>query len=230
MDAMSGATVTVMVMDDTIIRSGIKVARAYGLGGLKPEKAQTGPAYRLNTELNEVQDWISLISDGSVRRLKISLDNVNKAFEATNNIPAIDRAEQGDPSDTFIELYAGLVSVPSIGRSMLGEAEYKNMMNDEKKGLEDTQKNIETMKGQIDKEKQADEAAKLTKLDNLNKKLTNQVDSTNRKVENANTKIKELTAEIAKQSVDLAGASCRDACECQLNGICEAHWVVRPVS
>ena len=79
--------------------------------------------------------------------------------------------------------------------------EYKNMMNDEKKGLEDTQKNIETMKGQIDKEKQADEAAKLTKLDNLNKKLTNQVDSTNRKVENANTKIKELNAEIAKQSI-----------------------------
>ena len=75
------------------------------------------------------------------------------------------------------------------------------MMNDEKKGLEDTQKNIETMKGQIDKEKQADEAAKLTKLDNLNKKLTNQVDSTNRKVENANTKIKELNAEIAKQSI-----------------------------
>lgn len=134
MDAMSGATVTVMVMDDTIIRSGIKVARAYGLGGLKPEKSQTGPSYRVNNELNEVQDWISLISDGSVRRLKISLGEINKAFEATNNIPAIDRAEQGDPSEIFIELYAGLVSIPSIGRSLLGEAEYQNMMKHLKPG------------------------------------------------------------------------------------------------
>lgn len=127
MDAMSGATVTVMVMDDTIIRSGIKVARTYGLGGLKPEKIHSGPSYELKTDLDTVQDWISLISDGSVRRLKITLAQINQAFEATNNIPAIDQAEQGDPSESFVEIYAGLVSVPSIGRSMLGDAEYQNM-------------------------------------------------------------------------------------------------------
>jgi NosR/NirI family nitrous oxide reductase transcriptional regulator len=73
MDAMSGATVTVMVMDDTIIHSGIKVARAYGLGGLKPEKSKTGPIYELKKNFDTVQDWVSLISDGSVRRLKITL-------------------------------------------------------------------------------------------------------------------------------------------------------------
>ena len=36
-DAISGATVTIRVIDDSIIRSGIKVARHYRLGGLEVE-------------------------------------------------------------------------------------------------------------------------------------------------------------------------------------------------
>lgn len=126
-DAVSGATVTIMVMDDTIIRSSIKVARAYGLAGLKPERKATGPVYVVNLDLDKKKDWISLISDGSVRRLKLTLADINSAFEKSGNIPAIDQPEEGPADESFIELYAGLVSVPSIGRSMLGEAEYSNL-------------------------------------------------------------------------------------------------------
>lgn len=126
-DAISGATVTIMVMDDTILRSSIKVARANGLGGLKPERIETGPQFVINQNLDKVKDWISLISDGSVRRLKITLAEVNQAFESIGNIPAADRPEQGSPDEVFIELYAAPVSVPSIGRSLLGDAEYQNL-------------------------------------------------------------------------------------------------------
>ena len=126
-DAMSGATVTIMVMDDTIIRSSIKVARAKGLGGLKSERKATGPVYVVNEKLDKVEDWISVISDGSVRRLKITLGAVNNAFEKLGNIPAADRPEEGLTNDIFIELYAAPVSVPSIGRSLLGDAEYQNL-------------------------------------------------------------------------------------------------------
>lgn len=133
-DAVSGATVTIMVMDDTIIRSGIKVARAYGLAGLKPERKVTGPVYVVNQDLDTNKDWISLISDGSVRRLKLTLAEVNAAFEKSGNIPAIDQPEEGPADESFIELYAGLVSVPSIGRSMLGEAEYNNLLKRLKPG------------------------------------------------------------------------------------------------
>ena len=38
------------------------------------------------------------------------------------------RPEPGEPDDIFIELYAGLVSIPSVGRSMLGEREYANLV------------------------------------------------------------------------------------------------------
>ena len=42
-DIVTGATVTVMVMDDNILRSAIKVARNYGLAGLKPEHKKNWP-------------------------------------------------------------------------------------------------------------------------------------------------------------------------------------------
>ena len=37
------------------------------------------------------------------------------------------KPEKGDGSDTFIEMHTALVSVPTIGRSLLGKAEYDNL-------------------------------------------------------------------------------------------------------
>jgi len=42
-DVVSGATVTIMVMDDNILRAAIKVARKYGLSGLKAKIKKEGP-------------------------------------------------------------------------------------------------------------------------------------------------------------------------------------------
>ena len=46
------------------------------------------------------------------------------AISAPQNAP-----EPGEPDDTFIDMHMALVSVPSIGKSLLGEAEYQNLMN-----------------------------------------------------------------------------------------------------
>ena len=128
-DAVSGATVTVMVMDDNIIRSAIKVARNYGLSGLKAKiKQSAGPVASINKKLNVIKNWQELIDEGSVQQLKISLGQINKAFKETGNQQAIDNAEEGEEDEIFIELYAAMVSIPSIGRSVLGEHEYKNLM------------------------------------------------------------------------------------------------------
>ena len=126
-DVVTGATVTVMVMDDTILRGAIKVARAHRLGGLAPERKQTGPRAVINAEAGEVEDWPALFADGSLQQLALTLDQVNKAFEASGDQLAAKRPEQGDPDESFIELYAAVVSIPAIGRSLLGEAEYRNL-------------------------------------------------------------------------------------------------------
>jgi NosR/NirI family nitrous oxide reductase transcriptional regulator len=126
-DVVSGATVTVMVMDDTILHSAIKVARSYGLAGLEPVRTKAGPVATVQDESNEVRDWSSLLDDGSVRTLKISLAEINAAFEASGEPLASEFPEEGEADDVFVELYAAVVSIPSIGRSLLGESEYRNL-------------------------------------------------------------------------------------------------------
>ncbi len=128
LDIISGATVTVMIIDDSVVRAGIKVARALGLGGMASQ-VETGPAREVDLTYEETNDWATLSGDGSIRRLTLDVGQINAAFEATGNARAIKRPAKGAPDDTFIDMQMALVSVPSIGRSLLGDAEYKNLMN-----------------------------------------------------------------------------------------------------
>ncbi|MET4101576.1 NosR/NirI family nitrous oxide reductase transcriptional regulator [Roseovarius sp. MBR-78] len=126
LDIISGATVTVMVIDDSLVRGGIKVARALGLGGLAPV-AQAGPKRTLMPGEGTIKDWQTLAGDGSVRGLALDIGQVNRAFEETGDARAAARPEKGADDETFIDMRAALVSVPTIGRSLLGENEYANL-------------------------------------------------------------------------------------------------------
>lgn len=128
LDIISGATVTIMVIDDSLVRAGIKVARALGLGGLSPPQPE-GPRRELDMAQSEVLGWVDLSGDGSVRRMTLDIGQINAAFEATGDQRAVDRPEPGNPEDTFIDMHLALVSVPTIGRSLLGDAEYENLIN-----------------------------------------------------------------------------------------------------
>jgi len=127
-DIVSGATVTVMVMDDSIVGAAMKVVRQLGLGGIPAQAtvAETSERSVLDTEPERL-DWAALLGDGSVRRLRITVADLNQAFEQSGNRLAAARPELGEPEETFIDLYIGLVSVPSIGLSLLGENEYRNL-------------------------------------------------------------------------------------------------------
>ncbi len=127
-DIVTGATVTVMVMDDTILRSAIKVARRFGLGGLQAERKQAGPKATVNMDIQEQVDWATLLNDGSAANLRLTLAQINEAFEQSGDEMAAIRPEEGSPEEIFIDLYAAAVSVPSIGLSVLGESEYRNLL------------------------------------------------------------------------------------------------------
>ncbi len=127
-DIVSGATVTIMVIDDSILRSAIKVARRFSLGGLKPEiAAVAGPKAEIDRDKSSEEGWATLVGDGSVRALNLTLDDINKAFEQSGDVKAAQLPEPGDPGDIFIHLNAALVSVPTIGLSLLGKNEYGNL-------------------------------------------------------------------------------------------------------
>ncbi len=134
LDIISGATVTIMVIDDSIVRAGIKVARKLGLGGLTEPAGPTGPKMIINPDLAELSDWMTLTGDGSVRRMSLDVAQVNDAFERQGDPKAIARPEKGPDTDTYIDMYVALANVPSIGRSLLGEAEYNNLKARMKEG------------------------------------------------------------------------------------------------
>lgn len=134
LDIISGATVTVMVIDDSIVRAALKVARGLSLGGLAPEAAETGPAKTIDPAISEILDWQQLTGDGSVRRLSLDLGQINEAFKAQGDARAIQRPEHGPETDRFIDLYLALADVPTIGRSLLGEAEFANLQGRLKEG------------------------------------------------------------------------------------------------
>ncbi|MDO5620211.1 MAG: 4Fe-4S binding protein [Paracoccus sp. (in: a-proteobacteria)] len=128
LNIISGATVTVMVIDDNIVRAGLRVARALGLGGLGAEVA-SGPEYVLREDAAPVTDWAEGEGDGTIRRLALTVGEVNEAFAAHDDTRAADRPLNDAPETNFIDMQAALVSVPSIGRVVLGDRDYDNLAN-----------------------------------------------------------------------------------------------------
>ena len=125
-DMISGATVTAMVIDDAISRSVAAMARA--LGGAGPGGAAgSRPQGRIDPAVAEPADWLTLLGEGAVARLALTVGEVGADFARAGKPEAAENSESANPGDTFIDLYAAVASVPAIGRSLLGEAEYARL-------------------------------------------------------------------------------------------------------
>ncbi|MEO3429318.1 4Fe-4S binding protein [Pelagibius sp. CAU 1746] len=124
-DIVSGATVTVLVIGDSLVRAAARAAQQLGLSLAGGQET----AWTLDLEAGEVSDWQTLLGEGAVRRLSLSVGQVNESFARSGNEKAARRRERGQPEDPFIDLYMAVVSQPAIGRSLLGEAEYANLQN-----------------------------------------------------------------------------------------------------
>jgi len=136
-DIVSGATVTVLVMSDSIVRSASKLIRSGRLGGGGAAAASASlPAVTktLDVEHSEVRNWADLVGDGSVRRLHLTIGDVNEAFAKAGNTAAAQNPEPGEATDTFIDLYVALATAPTIGRSLLGDDGYQRLKESLKPG------------------------------------------------------------------------------------------------
>ena len=125
-DIVSGATVTVLVMGESVVRSAVRVTRALQAGST-PAGAVPAAARVVDAQAGTVADWSTLLKDGVVSHLHLNIGQVNKAFDDAGNPVAAQRPEPGPAEGGFIDLYAALVSQPSIGRSLLGDDEYASV-------------------------------------------------------------------------------------------------------
>lgn len=132
-DIISGATVTLMVIGDSITRSAIAVARAYGVDGAATAGTQAAasavaaPARLIDESRDAVEPWQALLDAGAVRNLRLSPGDVNRVFRESGRQDAAERGQEAADDALFIDLYVALASVPSIGRSLLGDAEWQRL-------------------------------------------------------------------------------------------------------
>ena len=122
-DVISGATVAVMVINEAIMRSAKKVASILGIAGLSVENKQQVAS--INKDLYHNTDWSSLTGDGVIRRLLLDQQQIEDAFVGTK----AQRKDAKLPSaEPFIDIFYMPLSMPSAGRSILGEKQYQWLM------------------------------------------------------------------------------------------------------
>ncbi len=120
-DIISGATVTVLVIQDSVTRAAAQVARRLGLGGVATAQAEAGPRRTINADKSAVEDWQTLLGDGSVRRLHLTVGDINAAFEKSGDAAAA-APLVGAAETPFVDLYVARSACRPSVRSLLGEA------------------------------------------------------------------------------------------------------------
>lgn len=134
LDGISGATVTVMAVNDTIMAAAREVARKHGIIEGKVT-AQTPPA-TIKMDKFEEKSWETLLGEGSIRRLRLTAEEVNERFAEkgiTEQWSGSDLASL-EGQDRFIDLYYAYLNAPTVGRNLLGQSRYNQLMGNLKKG------------------------------------------------------------------------------------------------
>lgn len=107
-DAISGATVTVIAENQTIMRGAYEVARQVGI-----VKTVARPAAKL-APYHGRASWSALVGEGGIGHLTVHPSELG--------LP-----ETGEP---YIDLYFGDLVAPDVGRNVLGDAGYERLVAD----------------------------------------------------------------------------------------------------
>ena len=133
-DSLSGATVTVMVVNEVIMRSAKKVARLLGIAGMSATNIVLPATIKPNvfTEAN----WEQLMGDGSIRHLELNYAEVDKSFEGTEAewVSKDEKSASERKKNLFIDLYYAPLNIPTIGKNVLGDDEFDWLMSELKPG------------------------------------------------------------------------------------------------
>ncbi|TVP13201.1 ferredoxin [Shewanella sp. KCT] len=124
-DGLSGATVTVMVMNVAITKAATQAAIALGI--IEQQADQIQPISTIKQELFSPANWTELTGDGSIRKLYLTRGTVDDAFEGTA-AEEVDKASDDEKQEMFAEIYYTLADIPTIGKNLFGEADYQWLM------------------------------------------------------------------------------------------------------
>ncbi len=126
-DGLSGATVTVMVMNVAITKAATKAAESLGI--IEPSSNIIQPISTIRQNVFEKRTWLELTGDGSIRKLSLKNQTIQDAFQGTDG-ENVDRAPSSQQQDIFAELYYALADIPTIGKNLFGNQEYQWLTKD----------------------------------------------------------------------------------------------------
>lgn len=119
-DGVSKATVSVLIINDTVLSSALKVARNK-LDGF----AQSAPT-RARANFFEPLDWQQLVERGYLGRGTITVGQVEAELgRPLANYPENVAPDTGEP---FAKLFFGYLNAPMVGRNLLGDEGYQRLM------------------------------------------------------------------------------------------------------
>src|SRR5690606_8533679 len=105
-DAISGATVTVIAQNQVVMRSAYEIAQQVGIikSVPRPQAVFTPPTGKA--------EWNALLEEGSIQRLTVTPRDVG-----------IEGGKQ-----PYLDAWFGYLNAPDIGRSILGDRVYERLM------------------------------------------------------------------------------------------------------
>lgn len=117
-DGILKATASVLIINQTVLASAVKVAKAkLGIAGASTNANPAKP----NTEIYEKLSWPKLLEKGLVKRVTLSAAEVEAAFKGT--------IVEGE-GEQAVDLYVADPLVPSAGRALLGEKGFEKLKSD----------------------------------------------------------------------------------------------------
>lgn len=109
-DGISKATVSVVILNETVLQSALAVARSY------LEGFTSAPLATPNTALYEPLDWQQLLQRGDIQHWTVEAAEVEQILgHSLGHYPGI------DPDQPFSELFLAYLNTPMTGRNLLGD-------------------------------------------------------------------------------------------------------------
>ncbi|CAM4042243.1 4Fe-4S binding protein [Roseateles saccharophilus] len=121
-DGVSKATASVRILNQSLLASALRVARAK-LGfaaGADPDRVA-----RVRQDTFRPMDWQALVAAGLVQRVRITRGTVEQAFAGSGVEEGVDA---GRAQDSFSELYLAYLNDPAVGRNLLSEGGWQHLL------------------------------------------------------------------------------------------------------
>ncbi|WP_166267651.1 NosR/NirI family protein [Marinobacter caseinilyticus] len=125
-DGVTSATISVIIINDSVLSSALKVARN------KLEAFAQAPAARPKPDFYQPLTWQQMLDQGYVGHWRVSVTEAEALIgNGLDRYPAV--PEPG-PEEAFTDIYYAYASAPIVGRNLLGDASYERLVSNMKKG------------------------------------------------------------------------------------------------